>query len=138
MFLIIQLKIPIPVSKNSHQNYFLPRVYITNYNVLIGRRNFYHQLINDLIKKYDEIRKISTVQGDDYTTGCLLDYQYFKDHYNLITIDLSKQKELDADSRAIQQIEFYGMLKTNSQVCRILEKSKETVLQFSKGTAKVL
>ena len=55
-----------------------------------------------------------------------------KDHYNLIAVDLSKQKELDADSRAIQQIEFYGMLKTNSQVCTVLEKSKETMLQFYK------
>ena len=73
---------------------------------------------------------------DDYTTGYLLEYQYFKDHYKLIAIDLSKQKELDADSRAIQQIDFYGMLKTNSQVCTVLEKSKETTLQFSKGTAK--
>ena len=66
----------------------------------------------------------ATAQGDDYTTGCLLDYQYFKDHYNLIAVDLSKQKKLDADSRAIQQIELYGMLKTNSQVCTVLEKSK--------------
>ena len=82
-------------------------------------KDFYDQPINDLIKQYDEIRKIATGQGDDYTTGCLLDYQYFKDHYNLIAIDLSKQKELDADSRAIQQIEFYGMLKTNSQVLLI-------------------
>ena len=68
----------------------------------------------------------------------MLDYQYFKDHYNLIAIDLSKQKELDADSRAIQQIEFYGMLKTNSQVCTVLEKSKEKTLQFTKRTAKNL
>ena len=91
-----------------------------------------------MIKQYDEIRKIATGQGDDYRTGCLLDYQYFKDHYNLITIDICKQKELGAYLRAIQQIEFYGMLKTNLQVCTILEKSKETTLQFSKGTAKVL
>ena len=126
------------VERNSHRKYFLPRVNITNYIVLIDGRNFYDQPINDMIKQYDGIRKIATGQGDDYTTGCLLDYQYFKDHYNLIAIDLSKQKELDADSRAIQQIEFYGMLKTNSQVCTILEKSKETTLQFSKGTAKVL
>ena len=53
-------------------------------------------------------------------------------------VDLSKQKELDADSRAVQQIEFYGMLKTNLQVCTILEKSKETMLEFYKGTAKLL
>ena len=68
----------------------------------------------------------------------MLDFQYFKDHYNLIAIDLSKQKELDADSRAIQQIRFYGMLKTNSLVYTVLEKSKAATLQFSKGTAKVL
>ena len=104
------------VERNSHTKYFLPRVNITNYNVLIDGRNFYHQPINDIMKQYDETRKIATGQGDDYTTGCLLDYQYFKDYYNLIAIDLSKQKELDAGSRAIQQIEFYGMPKTNSQV----------------------
>ena len=91
-----------------------------------------------MIKQYDEIRKIAKGQGDDYTTGCLLDYEHFQDHYNLISIDLSKQNKLDADSRPIQQIEFYRMLKTNMQVCTVLEKSKETTLQFSKGTAKVL
>ena len=77
---------------------------------------FYDQPINDQIKKYDEIRKIATGKGDDYTTGCLLDCQYFKDHYHLTAVDLSKQKELDADPRAIQQTEFYGMLDNNSQV----------------------
>ena len=131
--MLIQLK------KTVTKKIFFPRVNITNYNVLIiDGRNFYDQPINDLVKQYNEIRKIATGQGDDYTTGCLLDYQYFKDHYNLIAIDFSKQKELDADSRAIQQIEFYGMLKSNSQLCTVLEKSKETVLQFSKGTANVL
>ena len=109
------------VERDSHRKYFLPRVDITNYNLLIDGRNFYDQPINDQIKKYDEIRKIATGKEDDYTTGCLLDYQYFKDHYQLIEVDLSKQKELDADPRAIQQIEFYGMLKTNSQVCTALE-----------------
>ena len=74
--------------------------------------------------------KLASGKGDDYTTGCLLDYQYFKDHYQLIAVDLSKQKELDADPRAIQPIEFYGMLKTNSKVCTVLEKLKETVLEF--------
>ena len=126
------------VKRNSDRKYFLPRVNISNYNVLIDGRNFYDQPINDMIKQYHEIRKIETGQGDNYTTGCLVDYQYFKDHYNLIAIDLSKQEELDTDSRAIQQIEFNGMLKTNSHVCTLLEKSKETILQFSKGTAKVL
>ena len=68
----------------------------------------------------------------------MLDYQYFKDHYQLIAVDLSEEKELDADPRAIQQIEFNGMLKTNSQVCTVIEKSKDTVLEFYKGTANVL
>ena len=90
--------------RNSHTNYFLPRVNIINYNVLIDGRNFYDQPINELVKQYNKIRKTAAGQGDDNTTGCLLDYQYFKDHYNLIAVDLSKQKELDADSRAIQQI----------------------------------
>ena len=92
----------------------MPRVNITNYNALIDGRNFYDQPINDQIKKYDEIRKTSTGKGDNYTTGRLLDYHYFEKHYQLIAVDLSKQKELDADPRAIQQIEFYGKLETNS------------------------
>ena len=124
------------VERNSHTKYFLPRVNITNYNVLIDGRNFYDQPINDSIKQCDEIRKTATGQGDDYTTGCLLDYQYFKDHYNLIAVDLSKQKELDADSRKIQQIEFYGILKTNSQAFTSLEKPKETMLEFYKRNSK--
>ena len=96
------------------------------------------QPIADLIKKYDESRKTATGQREDYTTGCLLDYQYFKDHNNLIAFDLSNQKELDADSRVIEQTEFYEMLKTKSQVCTVLAKSKGTTLDFYKGTAKVL
>ena len=80
------------VQRESHKKYFLPRVNITNYNVLIDGRNFYDQPINDQIKTYDEIRKIATGNRDDCTTGCLLDYQYFKDYYQLIAVDLSEQK----------------------------------------------
>ena len=65
------------VERNSHTKYFLPRVDITNYNVLIDGRNFYDQSVNDLVKQYDKIRKSATGEGDNYTTGCLLDYQYF-------------------------------------------------------------
>ena len=96
------------VTADSHRRYFLPRVKIKNCNIEIDGRNFYDQPINDLIKQYDEIRKISTGQGDDYTTGCLLDYSYFENNYRLIAADLSKQKALDADSRAIEQIIFTG------------------------------
>ena len=74
-----------------------------------------------------EIRKTVTGQENDYTTGCLLDYQYFKDHYQLIAIYLSKQKELDADSRAVQQIEFYGMLK--SAVSKKITRNDFRILQ---------
>ena len=118
----------IGVKETVKKNYFLPRVNITKYNVSIDGRNFYDQPIDDQIKKYDEIRKIAVGRGDDYTTGCMLDYQYFLKHYQLIAVDLSKQKELDADPRTIQQIEFYGMLGTNSQMSTVLQKSKETVL----------
>ena len=81
----------------------------------------------------ENIRKISANQGDDYTIGCLLDYAYF-------WIDLSKQQALDAEPRAIQQINFTVNLDKaeNTRIYFILEKSKETVLDFSQGTVKVL
>ena len=122
------------VQRNSHRKYFLASLNITNYNVLIDGRKFYNQSVNSQIKKYDDIRKIATGQGDDYTRECLLNYLCFRDHYQLIVVDLSKQKELNAEPRTIQQIEFYGMLNTNT----VLEKSKETILEFYKGTAKFL
>ena len=125
-------------TRNGYRKYYLPRVDITKYNVLIDGRNFYDQPINDKIRQYDEIRKFVTGKGHNYATGCLLGYKYFKDFYKLVAIDLSKQKELDADPRAIQQIEFYGKLSTDAFVLFILEKSKETVLEFYKGTAKVM
>ena len=126
------------VLRNGYRKYFVPREDITSYNVLIGGSNFYDQPINDSIRKYDEIKKIATGKGDNYATGCLLDYDYFKKNYQLIAVDLSEQRDLDADPRAIQQIEFIGMLKTRSNVFTILEKSKETILEFYKGTVKVM
>ena len=133
------------VSIDSFKKYFLPRVKIENYNIEIDGRNFYDQPINDSIKQYDEVRKISTGQGDDYTTGCLLDFAYFEKNYRLIAADLSKQKALDADPRAIQQIIFTGKIKSTAQNTRviiyyILEflQSKEKMLEFFKGTAKIL
>ena len=76
-------------------------------------------------------------KGEDYTTGSLLDFNYFDKQYKLVADDLSKQKELDPDSRAIQQIEFKYMLRTDSTIYWVLEKSKETILEFYKGTVKV-
>ena len=73
------------------KNYFFSKRKIKNYNVLIDGRNFYDQPINDLIKEHDEVRNVSTGHGNDYITGSLLDYAYFKDNYRLIAIDLSNQ-----------------------------------------------
>ena len=131
------------VSVDSYKKYILPRVKIENYNIEIDRRNFYDQPINDSIKHYDELRKVSTGQGDDYTTGCLLEFACFERNYRLIAVDLSKQKALDADPTAIQQIIFTGKIKSivaNTRVIiyYILEQSNETILQFSKGTTNVL
>ena len=85
-----------------------------------------------MIKTYENIGKIATGQRDDYTSGCLLDYSYFKVHHKMIAIDLSKQQALDADPRAIQQINFARVGNRRNR------KEIETVLVFSKGTVKVL
>ena len=66
------------VSVDPYKKYFLPRVKIENYNIEIDGINFYDQPVNDSIKQYNEIRKISTGQGDDYATGCLLGFAYFE------------------------------------------------------------
>ena len=118
--------------------YFLSRGDIKNYNVLIDGRSFYDQPINDLIKQYDIVR---TEQGDGYKTSCLLDYMHFKDYNRLIAADLSKQKALNADPRAIQQRVFQGVVggddDTKIRLYIILKKSKEIVAEFYKGTEKV-
>ena len=76
-------------------------------------------------------------KGEDYNTASLLDFNYFDKHYKLVAVDLSKQKELDADPRAIQQIEFNYMLGTDLTIYWVLKKSKETILEFYKGTVQV-
>ena len=67
-------------------------------------KNYFDQSLKNNKTTYDNIRKVATGQGDDYTTGCLLDYIYFKNYYKMIVVDLSKQQVLDADPTAIQQI----------------------------------
>ena len=103
-------------------------------------KKFFDQLIKNNKITYENIRKIATGQGDDYITGCLLDYRYFKENYKMIAIDLSKQQALDADPRAIQQINFTANLDRagNTRFYFILEEAKETVFEFSQGTVKVL
>ena len=73
--------------------------------------NEYKTKSEEMKNQYEEIRKLKTGQGEDYTTGCLLDYDYIKSHYRLTVLDSSRQKEVDTDPKAIQQIEFAGHLK---------------------------
>ena len=107
---------------------------------MIDGKNFFDQPINNMVKTYENIRNIAVGQGDDYATGCLLDYSYFKKYYEMIAIDLSKQQALDADPKAIQQINFAANLDRagNTRFYFILEEAKETVFEFSQGTVKVL
>ena len=107
---------------------------------MINGENFFDQPIKNNKVTYENIRKIATGQGDDYTTSCLLDYSYFADTYKMITVDLSKQQALDADPRAIQQINFTANLDIagNTRVYFTHEEAKETILGFSQGTVKVL
>ena len=100
---------------------------------MIDGKNVFDQPINSDLKRYENIRRIATGQGDDYTTGCLLDYSYFKENYKMIAIDLSKQQALDADPRAIQEINFMANLDRvgNTTMFFIIEETKEIVLEFS-------
>ena len=126
--------------RTSHSAYYLPKIEIKDYNVMIDGKNFFDQPINSMTKTYENIRKITTGQGDDNTIGCLLDYSYFKDHYKMIAIGLSKQQALDADLRAIQQINFTANLDTDDGATMffIVKEAKETIFEFSQGTVKVL
>ena len=82
--------------------FYIPKVEITYYNVVIDGRNFFDQPRKNGQITYDNIRKIAADQGDDYTTRCLLDYPYFTKYHKLIAIDLSKPQKLDADPKAVQ------------------------------------
>ena len=107
---------------------------------MINGQNFFDEPTKNDLRTCDNIQKVATDQGDDYTTRCLLDYSYFKEHYQLIVIDLSKQQALDADPKAIQQINFIGNLDQtrNTKMFFIVEETKETILNFSQGTVRVL
>ena len=126
--------------RNSYDKYYLPNQEIKNYNIMIDGRNFYDQPINDDITKYNEVRKVATGKGDDYTTGCLLDFAYYKDHYKLIAADLSRQKALDEDPKSIQQINFKCQIDKIDDADNnprhflfVTERSKKTVLEFSQN-----
>ena len=124
--------------RTSRKGYCLPNVKVTDYNV--DGKNFFDQPVKNNKITRESIRKIATSKGDVYTTGCLLNYTYFRDYYKMIAIDLSKQQALDADPRAIQQINFTENLDRagNTRIFLILEKAKENIIDFSQGTVKFL
>ena len=121
------------------RGYYLPKGAVKNYNT----KTFYDQPADFDIKQYEEIRKLTTGQGEDFTAGFLLDYDCIKNHYRLIAVDFSRQK-VDADPKAIHQIEFVGQLKKLDKIGNVidagnnqsmfvsifLEKIKETRLKF--------
>ena len=123
-----------------NKRYYITNVEIKDYNVMIDGKNCFDQPIKNNKLTYENIRKIAIGHGDDYTIGCLLDYTYFKEYHKMIAIDLSKQQVLDADPRAIQQINFTANLDRagNTRFYFILEEIKETIFEFSQGTVKVL
>ena len=118
--------------RTSNKRYYIPNVERKDYKVMIDGKNFFGQPVKNDKVTYENIRKITTGQGDDYTTGCLLDYTYLKKYYKMIAIDLSKQQVLDADPKAIQQTNFTANLdrENNTRFYFILEEVKETVFEF--------
>ena len=106
---------------------------------MIDGRNFFDQPINSMTKTYKNIRKIATCLGDDYTTGCLLDYFYFKDHCKMLAIDLSKQQALDVNPRTIHKMNFMANLdREGNKQCSLLLKKQKKLSDFSQGMVKVL
>ena len=105
---------------------------------MIDKRNLFNRPIKNYVKTYNNIRKSVTGQGDDQTTGCLLNYTYFKIYYKLIAIHLRKQQKLDNDPKERQQINFIGNLTGTggARMHFIIEEAGETVLELSKGTVK--
>ena len=120
-------------TQNSRTRYYLPRAEIKDYNVLIDGRNFYDQNVNSSIVRYNELLKRTARRSEDYSTGCLLDYDYYLKDFNIAAIDLSHQAVLDSDPKVNQQIEFVYKLprEDNAIGCdllTVLEKEKQTVL----------
>ena len=110
--------------RTSNKRYYIPNVEIKDYDVMIDGKNFFDQPVKNNKVTYENIRKIATGQGDNYTTGCLLDYSYFKDYCKMIAVDLSKQQALDADPKSIQQMNFTANLDRVGNFISFLKKQK--------------
>ena len=116
MLVKINLNINDDVKRYNPKKYYLQKSLVKNYKVIINGKNFYDKTNGSDIKRCKEIRNLTTRQDGDYTTGCVLDYDYVKNHYKLIAVNLSTQKSLDGDPKAIQQTDFVGKLNRVDRV----------------------
>ena len=114
--------------RQSFSQFYLPRVMVKDYNVIIDKLAFFDLPIKTEEEAYEKIIDIS--RNNEFTTGNLLDYDYFKKHYKLIAIDLSKQHVLQENDDLIQQISFIGRLEEAANVFIIIEKKENTILKF--------
>ena len=122
--------------RQSFSQFYLPRVMVKDFNVIIDKLAFFDLPIKTEEETYEKIIDIS--RNNEYTTGNLLDYDYFKKYYKLIAIDLSKQQVLQENKDLIQQINFIGRLEQAANVFIIIEKKEHTILEFPQNYANVL
>ena len=122
--------------RQSFSQFYLPRVMVKDFNVIIDKLAFFDLPIKNEEKAYEKIIDIS--RKNEYTTGNLLDYDYFKKYYKLIAIDLSKQQVFQENEDLIQQINFIGKLEEAGSVFIIIEKKENTILEFSQNLANVI
>ena len=115
--------------RQSYSQFYLPKVMVKDYNVVIDKLAFFNLPIKTEEEAYEKIIDIS--RNNEYTTGNLLDYDYFKKYYKLIAIDLSKQQVLQGNEDLIQQINFIGRITEAANVFIIIEKKENTILEFS-------
>ena len=119
-----------------YDEFYLPKVMVKDYNVIIDKLAFFELPIKTEEEAYEKIIDIS--RNNEYTTGNVLDYDYFKKYYKLIAIDLSKQQVLQENEDLIQQINFIGRLTEAANVFIIIEKKENTILEFSQNLANVV
>ena len=122
--------------RQSFSQFYLPNVMVKDYDVIIDKLAFFDLPIKVEEKAYEKIIDIS--RNNEYTTGNLLDYDYFKRNYQLIAIDLSKQQVLQENEDLIQQINFIGRLENAADVFIIIDKKEHTILEFSQNFANVI
>ena len=128
-----------PTANNNRQSFsrfYLPSAMVKDYNAIIDKLAFFDLPIKTEEEAYEKIIDIG--RNNEYTTGNLLDYDYFKKHYKLIAIGLSKQQVLQEDEDLIQQINFIGRLENAANVFIIIEKKENTILEFSQNFANVI